>query len=276
MPVTLIKYNETMHDIPVFPDTVMLSGMIRDAEADGAEHLTAMPSDNGLLLDAMRACADTEINVVFAVMGTAYIKDGKTAGELLRATENTGVQFASSAPAPCATPPKSAPKGSGAVKGLFKNVSQAFRKSAENDMSEIGDFEADTFSMPMAAAVPADLEKAVGSLDESFTQMLLRKIDERGMSDSQCYKKANIDRKLFSKIRGDIYYHPKKTTVIAFAVALELDRDETRDFLNKAGFSLSRSSKFDVIVEYFIKNGIYDVFRINEALFAYDQSLIGA
>ena len=122
----------------------------------------------------------------------------------------------------------------------------------------------------------SDWGSLLKNLDAGFSETLLRLIDRTGKKDSEIYKKANIDRKLFSKIRNNMDYRPSKTTALAFAFALELNIGETKDFIARAGFALSHSSRFDVIVEYFLENRNYNVFELNEVLFAFDQPLIGA
>jgi O-acetyl-ADP-ribose deacetylase len=134
-------------------------------------------------------------------------------------------------------------------------------------------------NIPDMATVPMDSEDwsiLLKNLDAGFSETLLKLIDRTGKKDSEIYKKANVDRKLFSKIRNNMNYRPSKTTALAFAFALELNLDETMDFIGRAGFALSHSNKFDVIVEYFLVNRNYDIFELNEVLFEFDQPLIGA
>lgn len=134
----------------------------------------------------------------------------------------------------------------------------------------------DWFRKPKPPIAQPDWEDMLRQTDEGFSQMLLRKIDEKGMTDAQCYKKANVDRKLFSKIKNTPGYHPGKPTVFAFVIALELDMDEAKEMLEKAGFAFSHSSKMDIVVEYFIRNRMYNVLEINEVLFQFDLPLLGS
>lgn len=136
----------------------------------------------------------------------------------------------------------------------------------------------DGFAMPCAPrmAMPAEtLEDWLQKQDDSFAVTLLKLIDRKGMTDVECYKKAQISKKTFWKINNDALYRPSKQTVLAFAIALELTLDETEQFLKTVGFSLSHSSTFDMIIEYYITNGIYDLYEINAALYRYDQMCIG-
>ena len=126
-----------------------------------------------------------------------------------------------------------------------------------------------------ASKPSASLDDMLRSLDAPFPQLLLSMIDERGMTDAEVYARANLSRQYFSKLRSG-KVNPSKRVVVSLALALELDLDETNMLLERAGHALTHASKFDVIVEWFIRAGRYDVFEINQALFAYDQALIGA
>ena len=130
-----------------------------------------------------------------------------------------------------------------------------------------------TFGLPTELDAPAEyleLGELLQDLDAGFSETLLKLIDRTGKKDSEIYKKANVDRKLFSKIRNHLDYQPSKRTALAFAFALELDLEETEDFIGRAGYRLSHSNKFDVIIEYFLVNKNYNVFELNEVLFAFD------
>lgn len=119
------------------------------------------------------------------------------------------------------------------------------------------------------------LEEKLAGIEEGFSELLLRKIDASGMTDVECYKRANVDRKLFSKIRSNPAYRPTKSTALSFALALGLSLEETNELLKSAGFALSHSSKSDLIVEYFLERGNPDLFEVNEALYAFGQTPIG-
>jgi len=125
-------------------------------------------------------------------------------------------------------------------------------------------------------AFSSSLIRALEQKQETFSQRLLRYIRERDLIEPEVYQRANLDRRLFSKIRGNPSYQPSKNTALALCVALRLNLEETEDLLRRAGYALSPSSRFDLIVIYYIKKGNYNIYEINEALYAFDESQLGA
>ena len=174
---------------------------------------------------------------------------------------------------------------------LFKD---AFHRSGRKDSAKSASIKADIaddkeydeeydaeplMEAPMAMAstdrAGRSLNDLLDNVSETWQESLLRLIDEKGYTDTEVYKRANVDRKLFSKIRSNSQYQPKKITAVAFALALKLNLDETKDLLGRAGYALSPSSKFDLIIEYFIEQEVYDTYTINLALFEHKQPLLG-
>jgi transcriptional regulator with XRE-family HTH domain len=131
-------------------------------------------------------------------------------------------------------------------------------------------------SAEMQKAARRSLDDVISQVGETWQESLLRLIDEKGFTDAEVYKRANLDRKLFSKIRSNKNYQPKKATAVALALALNLSLDETKDLLGRAGYAFSPGSRFDLIIEYFIEQEVYDFYTINLALFDHDQPLLGA
>lgn len=154
------------------------------------------------------------------------------------------------------------------------NLQRRLRMKAE--LEDLAVCSSVVMGAPAPSAAPIDWDELLDETDAGFSETLLKLIDKTGKKDSDIYKKANVDRKLFSKIRNNPAYKPSKITAVAFALALELNLEETQNFIGRAGYTLSHSSKFDIIIEYFIVNKNYNVFEIDAVLFRYDQPLIGA
>lgn len=148
--------------------------------------------------------------------------------------------------------------------------------SVLNRMDTLEEPEDVVFACEMAPCNGADLEEMLHRLDKGFAETLFDYIDAKGLTDVECYKRANVDKKTFSKIKCNKNYKPSKVTAVSFAIGLRLNLEETNHLLNTVGMSLSHSSKFDVIIEYFIVSGNYkNIFDVNETLYHFDQVTLG-
>lgn len=173
---------------------------------------------------------------------------------------------------------------------LFQNVASYIdetyiRDTLEQEYSPGGSFPAEDLVRQRAGCRCLSSSRENGELnwqelllqrDAGFAETLVSLIEKSGKKNSEVYKKANVDKKLFSKIINNVSYHPSKQTALAFAIALELDLEQTEDLIGRAGYALTRSSKFDIIVEYSIRNRCFDIYSINEVLFQFDQCLLGS
>lgn len=186
-------------------------------------------------------------------------------------------RWAAGAAAPAAAKPE-APAAESAARKVDFFASSFMGDDAEESVPDGVVFRACSAAAPApaAGAAPTELEDLLEHLDVGFSGTLLALIDQRGLADAEVYHRANLSRQLFSKIRSNPAYRPTKPTAVALAMALELDVPATQDLLSRAGLTLSRTSKFDVIVRFFLERGIYDIYQLNEALFAYDQPLVGS
>lgn len=186
-------------------------------------------------------------------------------------------RWAAGAAAPAAAKPE-APDAESAARKVDFFASSFAGDDAEESVPDGVVFRACSAAAPApaAGAAPTELDDLLEHLDAGFSETLLALIDQRGLADAEVYHRANLSRQLFSKIRSNPAYRPTKPTAVALAMALELDVPATQDLLSRAGLTLSRTSKFDVIVRFFLERGIYDIYQLNEALFAYDQPLVGS
>ncbi len=241
---------------------------------------------------------DTEMEILLVVFDdTSFVLSGKVfSGVDAFIDENyvsekmdSEYSLRASAPAPYgAKPPKGKRRGEGLLGAAIHSLGRkdsATPKPEEEDLAEDALFNEDMCASEPELSAPIALGDAsfdARSLDdlmahvgETWQESLFRLIDEKGYTETEVYKRANVDRKLFSKIRSNAEYQPKKITAVAFALALRLNLDETRDLLGRAGYALSPSSKFDLIIEYFIVQEVYDTYTINLALFQHKQPLLG-